>query len=178
MKLQRSGKSEVWSFFSAYRQCLRGRSALLPNLLFFWWWGRSVPLAADRPHLIYPFGGKPPKAWQPLLWSVDHWPTNDQLATEELKYSHDRAWWHLPPTNNMFKVWQNLAPFGGRPICSAVEALLTKVVNQWYWQSLIVNFFVAVTVSIMLRVSYSQHCTLRVWYSQRHLCNHNPLKKS
>jgi hypothetical protein len=32
----------------------------------------------------------------------------------------------------MFEVWQNLAPFGGRPIDGAVEALLTKDLN---WQS-------------------------------------------
>jgi hypothetical protein len=32
----------------------------------------------------------------------------------------------------MFKVWQNLASFGGRLIGGAIEALLTKVVN---WQS-------------------------------------------
>jgi hypothetical protein len=30
----------------------------------------------------------------------------------------------------MFGVWQNLAPFGGRPIGGAVEALLTKVLNH------------------------------------------------
>jgi hypothetical protein len=28
------------------------------------------------------------------------------------------------------EVWQNLAPIGGTPIGAAVEALLTKVVNQ------------------------------------------------
>jgi hypothetical protein len=31
----------------------------------------------------------------------------------------------------MFEVWQNLAPFGGRPIGGAVEALLTKAI---IWQ--------------------------------------------
>jgi hypothetical protein len=30
----------------------------------------------------------------------------------------------------MFEVWQNSAPFGGRPIGGAVEALLTKVINS------------------------------------------------
>jgi hypothetical protein len=30
----------------------------------------------------------------------------------------------------MFKVWQNLAPFGGRPIGGAVEVLPTKFVNR------------------------------------------------
>jgi hypothetical protein len=40
----------------------------------------------------------------------------------------------------MFKVWQNLASFGGRPIGSAVEALLTKVLNQQLSVSSIVVF--------------------------------------
>jgi hypothetical protein len=31
----------------------------------------------------------------------------------------------------MLEVWQNSAPFGGRPIGGAVEVLLTKVIN---WQ--------------------------------------------
>ena len=43
----------------------------------------------------------------------------------------NRAWRHQRPTNNMFKVWHNSAPFGSRPIGGAVEVLLTKVVN---WQ--------------------------------------------
>jgi hypothetical protein len=30
----------------------------------------------------------------------------------------------------MFKVWQNLAPFDGRPFGGAVMALLPKFVNQ------------------------------------------------
>jgi hypothetical protein len=30
----------------------------------------------------------------------------------------------------MFKVWQNLAPFGSKPIGGAVEVLLTKVINR------------------------------------------------
>jgi hypothetical protein len=34
--------------------------------------------------------------------------------------------------NNMFKVLQNLAPFGSRPIGGAFEVLLTKVVNWQY----------------------------------------------
>jgi hypothetical protein len=72
--------------------------------------------------------------------------TNQQPTTEELKYSHHKVWRHQHPTNNMFEVWQNLAPFSGRPIGGAVEALLTKVIN---WQSLvllIVVFFVAAAV--------------------------------
>jgi hypothetical protein len=56
--------------------------------------------------------------------------TNDQLTAEELKYSHNRARWHQRPTNNLLEVLQNLAPFGGRPIGTTVEALLTKVLNQ------------------------------------------------
>jgi hypothetical protein len=51
----------------------------------------------------YPFGGKPPKAQQPLLWT-DRPTTNDRPAGEELKYSHHRAWQHRHPTNNMFEV--------------------------------------------------------------------------
>ncbi len=61
---------------------------------------------------------------------TDQQPTNDRwLATEELKYSRNRVWRHWCPTNNMFEVWQTSAPFGGRPIGGAVEALLPKVVN-------------------------------------------------
>jgi hypothetical protein len=55
--------------------------------------------------------------------------TNDWPTIEESKYSPDRAWQRRCSTNNMFKVWQNLAPFGGRPIGVAIEALLTMVVN-------------------------------------------------
>jgi hypothetical protein len=66
----------------------------------------------------------------PATLIVDQPTTNDQRPTaEELKYSHDRACWHQRPTNDMFKVWQKLAPFGSSPIGSVVEALLTKVVN-------------------------------------------------
>jgi hypothetical protein len=43
----------------------------------------------------------------------------------------------------MFKVWQNLAPFGGRPIGGAVEALSTKVINQQLSVLLINVSFVA-----------------------------------
>ncbi len=49
----------------------------------------------------------------------------------------------------MLEVQQNFAPFGSRPIGSAIEALLTKVVN---WQSSvlpIVVFFVSATVSVI-----------------------------
>jgi hypothetical protein len=44
--------------------------------------------------------GKPPKARQPLfLTDQPTKPTNQ----EELKYSHNTAWWHRCPTNNMLK---------------------------------------------------------------------------
>jgi hypothetical protein len=46
----------------------------------------------------------------------------------------------------MFEVWQNLAPFGGRQIGGAVEALLTKVINRRSSVSPIVVFFVAAAV--------------------------------
>jgi hypothetical protein len=86
-----------------------------------------------KKRLTRPFGGKPPKAWEPLLWTNQQ-PTNDQptnqLTAEELKYSHTRSRRHQRLTNNLLEVWQNLAPFGGRPIGAAVEALLTKVVNR------------------------------------------------
>jgi hypothetical protein len=62
----------------------------------------------------------------------------------------------------MFEVWQNLAPFGSRPISSAVEVLLTKVVNQQSSVSLIVEFFVAAAVSISRPIGYSQRDALRV----------------
>jgi hypothetical protein len=57
-------------------------------------------------------------------------PTTNQQVAEELKYSHNRAQRHQHPTNNLLEVWQNSAIFGGRPIGSAIEALLTKVVNH------------------------------------------------
>jgi hypothetical protein len=40
----------------------------------------------------------------------------------------------------MFKVWQNLAPFGSRPIGGAVEALLTKTINRQLSVPMIVFF--------------------------------------
>jgi hypothetical protein len=46
----------------------------------------------------------------------------------------------------MFKVGQHSANFGGRPIGSAVEALLTKVVKQQSSVSPIVVLFVAAAV--------------------------------
>jgi hypothetical protein len=61
---------------------------------------------------------------------MDQPTTNDQqLTAEELNYSGDRAWQHQRPTNNLLEVCKNLAIFGGRPIGTAVEALLTKVVK-------------------------------------------------
>ncbi len=56
--------------------------------------------------------------------------TNGQPTAEELNYSGNRARQHQRPTNNLLEVWQNLGPFGGRPIGGAVEALLTKVFNK------------------------------------------------
>jgi hypothetical protein len=92
----------------------------------------SFPQQTDT----YPFGGKPSKARQPLLRT--NRPT-DQLASEELIYSQDRACL----LNNIFEVWQNLAPFGSRPIGGVVKALLTQVVNWQYGQSPIVVFCTA-----------------------------------
>ncbi len=47
-------------------------------------------------------------------------------------------------------MWQNLAPFGGRPISGTVEALLTKVVNQRLSVLPIVVFFVAPAAPLLL----------------------------
>jgi hypothetical protein len=71
------------------------------------------------------------------------------MTTEELKYSCDRAQWHRRPTNNMFEVWQNSAPFGSRPIGGAIEVMLTKVINQQSSVLPIVVFFVAAAVSLI-----------------------------
>jgi hypothetical protein len=68
---------------------------------------------------------------------------DQRLAAEELKYILDGARQRQRPTNNMFGVWQNLAPFGGRPIGGTIEVLLTKVNNQQYCRLLIPVFFVA-----------------------------------
>jgi hypothetical protein len=54
---------------------------------------------------------------------------NQRLTTEELTYSSNRTWQHQHPTNNVFEVWQDSTPFGGRPIGGAIEALATKVIN-------------------------------------------------
>ncbi len=56
--------------------------------------------------------------------------TNDQPLAEELKYSRDRARWRQHPTSNLLEVWQNSAIFGSRLIGGAIEALLTRVLNQ------------------------------------------------
>jgi hypothetical protein len=53
-------------------------------------------------------------------------------------------------TDTNFEVWQNLAPFGGRPIGGTVEALLIKVVNRRLSVLPIVIFFVAVAVSVLV----------------------------
>jgi hypothetical protein len=62
----------------------------------------------------------------------------------------------------MLEVWQNLAPFGGKPICGAVEALLTTIVNRQLSVLLIVVFFVTAAVSVSQPNGYSQHDALRV----------------
>ncbi len=113
--------------------------------------------------LVYPFGGKPPEAQEPLsFWRevsqspgtlIVAQPTNQQttnrLTAEELKYSRNRGWQSRPPTNNMLEVWQNLAIFGGRPISSAVEALLTKVLNRRSSVSLIVFLLLPPVVPLL-----------------------------
>jgi hypothetical protein len=76
--------------------------------------------------------------------------TVNQPDVDKLKYSCNRAWRRQRPTNNMFEMWQNSAPFGGRPIGGAVEALLTKVVNWQYWQLPIVVVFVAAAATNQL----------------------------
>ncbi len=68
------------------------------------------------------------------------------MTAEELKYSCNRARRRPRPTNNLLEVWQNLAPFSGRPIGAAVEALLTKVFNRQSSVSPIVVFYVAPVV--------------------------------
>ncbi len=89
--------------------------------------------------------------------------TTNQPAAEKLKYSRNRARQRQRPTNYVFEVWQDSAPFGGRPIGGAVEALLTKVVNNPRYLGLpIVIFFSAATDSrweydtLSVRVSYYQ----------------------
>jgi hypothetical protein len=49
----------------------------------------------------------------------------------------------------MIEVWQNLAPFRGRPIGGAFEALLTKFVNRQSSVSPIVFVVVAAAVSVI-----------------------------
>jgi hypothetical protein len=90
------------------------------------------------------------KPSNPYCGPTDRRPTV-RLTAEELKYSRDTAQWCRHPTNNMFEVGQNSAPFGGRPIGGAVEALLTKVVNRRASVMLIVYFFVAAAVSVITR---------------------------
>jgi hypothetical protein len=43
----------------------------------------------------------------------------------------------------MFKVWQNSAPFNGRPISGAIEALLTKFIYPQSSVSPIVLFLLS-----------------------------------
>ncbi len=92
--------------------------------------------------------GNLPKSGNPYCGPTnDRRPTTNWLTAEELKYSRHSAQGHLCPTNNMFEVWQNSAPFGGRPIGAAVEALLTKFVNWWSSVLLIVVFLKLLLIS-------------------------------
>ncbi len=114
----------------------------------------------------------------------------NQLITEGLKYSRHSARRRQCPTNNMFKVWQNLANTGGRPISTAVEVLLTKIINWQLSVLLIVVFFVAAAVSIITQPNIAESMilsaggaesmmlsalTLRVSYSQRRHWEHHTL---
>jgi hypothetical protein len=123
----------------------RGPIMLVAAMVGYGCVGRCWPLEAKvrstycrnnkkclRKFLFYPFGGVPPKAQEPLFWTNQR-PTTNQLTAEESKYSRTRAQRCGRPTNNLLEVWQNLSPFGGRPIGAAVEALLTKIIN---WQLL------------------------------------------
>ncbi len=71
---------------------------------------------------------------------LTYWPT-----AEEFNYSSNMPWQHWRPSDNMFKVWQNLAPSGGRPLGGTNEVLLTKFINRRSSISPIVIFFVANT---------------------------------
>jgi hypothetical protein len=107
--------------------------------------GQAEPVSGVNWLSLILLEGSLPKPRNPY-----HGPINNQQPTaEELKYSRKRARRHQRPTNNLLEVWQNLAPFGSRPIGSAVEALLTKIVN-WQLSVLpIVDFFVAAAVSVI-----------------------------
>jgi hypothetical protein len=72
----------------------------------------------------------------------------DRLIAEELKYSHNRAWRHQSPTNNLLEVWQNPAIFGSRPIGAAIVAPLKIIINQQSSLLPIVFVFVAATISV------------------------------
>jgi hypothetical protein len=77
--------------------------------------------------------GNPPKPGNPYCGPTKDQPTNrpiNLLTAEELKYSRNRAWGHHCLTNNLLEVWQNLAPFDGRPIGTAVEALFWRETSQ------------------------------------------------
>jgi hypothetical protein len=102
-----------------------------------------VPWLRHKTKIVYPFVGKHPKAQHPYCG-----PMTDRPLTEELKCSRNRAQRHQRPTNNMLEVWQNSASFSGRPICGAIEALLTKIVNRQMSVVLIVVFIVAAAVSV------------------------------
>ncbi len=89
----------------------------------------------------YPFGGKPPKALEHLLWT-DQPTTNDRPQRNQITAAIGHGDIGAPLTN-LLEVCKNLPIFGGRPISGAVEALLTKVVNRQSSVSPIVVFVVA-----------------------------------
>ncbi len=100
----------------------------------------------------------------------------NQLHTEELKYSRDRAWRHRHPTNNLLEVWQNFAIFGGRPIGAAVEAMLSIVVNPRLLVSLIVVFLLPPTLHVSVRVLGVFICTPKTTFvSPKHAVCANAL---
>jgi hypothetical protein len=75
---------------------------------------------------VLSFWRETPKAQKPLLLMTNQ--LTNQSTAEELKYRCNMA---RGLCHAMFQVWQNLAPFGGRPIGGAVEALLTKTLVIW-----------------------------------------------
>ncbi len=103
------GKLKISAFFMCYFFGFHFGQFFIQNTL------KSIVVCKCNP-----FGGKPPKARKPLLWT-NRRPTDDQPAAEEFKYSYDRARRHRCQTNNLFKVWQNLAPFGGSGIEGRIE---------------------------------------------------------
>jgi hypothetical protein len=75
----------------------------------------------------------------------------------------------------MFKMWQNLAIFGGRPISAAVEALLPKVVNRRSSLLPIVVFVVAAAVSV---ITSSEVQSKMIFMGHQILSCHVPVVRS